>query len=68
MNVIEDGEGPHVHVWKAGTEYRVGLYKRTARLWTVGGMRATKAQQRAAEAHVQPHLAACWKEWKKWHG
>jgi hypothetical protein len=66
--VKEDGEGPHVHVYKAGTEFRVGLWRDTAWLWTTKGRPCTKAQGRAAETHVRRHLRECWREWKRWHG
>jgi hypothetical protein len=67
VNRKEDGEGPHVHVLKAGTEYRIGLTQGDARIWTTAGAPCTRAQRRAAEAYVRRHVDACWREWKRWH-
>lgn len=65
---VEDGEGPHVHVFKAGTQYRVGLSTDNASVWSTSGRPCTRAQRRAAEAHVRRYLKECWREWKRWHG
>ena len=64
VNRVEDQDGPHVHVYKAGVEYRISLI--TVRVLTSGGAGSTKAQGRAAERLVHEHIDECWKEWKKW--
>jgi hypothetical protein len=66
VNVLEDGEGPHAHVYKAGVEYRVRLLADDAKIMTVDG-KATKAQIRAAVKAVALHLPECWEEWNRWH-
>lgn len=68
VNILEDGEGPHVHVIKGGREYRVQLLETDAKLMTVGGReKATQAEARRVVRIVKEHLEACWTEWKKWH-
>jgi hypothetical protein len=50
VNIVEDGEAPHVHVIKGGREYRVRLLSDGAQLMTMGGReRTTKAEARRAE-------------------
>ena len=65
VNRVEDQDEPHVHVYKAGAEYRVSLT--TGRVLTSGGASSTKAQSREAERIVEEHIDECWEEWKKWH-
>jgi hypothetical protein len=49
VNIVEDGEGPHVHVVKGGREYRVQLLFEDARLMTMGGReKTTQAEARRA--------------------
>jgi hypothetical protein len=68
VNIVEDGEGPHVHVVKGGREYRVELLLEDARLMTMGGReKTTRAEARQAVEIVRNNLTACWMEWKKWH-
>jgi hypothetical protein len=68
VNIIEDGEGSHVHIVKGGREYRVQLLADDAKLMTMGGReKTTRAEARRAVAIVRDHLDACWTEWKKWH-
>lgn len=62
VNIVEDQDEPHVHVYKAGAEYRVSLV--TGRVLTSGGAGSTGAQARVAEHLVQEHIDQCWKEWK----
>lgn len=69
VNIVEDGDSPHVHVVKGGREYRVQLLNAGARLMTMGGReRTTQAEARRAVRIVVDHLHACWEEWKRWHG
>lgn len=64
----EDGEAPHVHVFKDGREYRVRLLDDGAELMTVGGHeKCTAAEARVAVQIVEAHLIECWIEWKSWH-
>jgi hypothetical protein len=66
VNIVEDRDEPHVHVYKGGLEYRVSLA--TCRIMTYGGSgKSTKAQGRRVERLVAEHLEACWTEWNKWH-
>lgn len=68
VNVVEDGDGPHVHVSKGGREYRVALAAAEARVISRGGReKTTNAEAREVEQIVECHLFACWREWKKWH-
>jgi hypothetical protein len=68
VNIVEDGEGAHVHVVKGGREYRVRLLPDDARLMTMGGReKVTRAEARRAVKIVHDNLAACWAEWRKWH-
>jgi len=63
VNIIEDQDGPHVHVFKAGVEYRISL--ETCKVLTYTG--GTKAQARAAERLIAERIDECWTEWNKWH-
>jgi hypothetical protein len=66
--MVEDGEGPHVHVVKGGREYRVRLLEDEVALMTFGGReKVTRAEACRAVAIVKANLAARWEEWKKWH-
>ena len=68
VNIVEDGEGPHVHVVKGGREYRVRLLRRDAELMTMGGReKVTRAEARRTVQIVRENLGACWAEWKRWH-
>ena len=68
INIVEDGEGPHVHVVKGGREYRVRLLHGDAELMTMGGReKGTRAEARRAVQIVRENLSACWAEWSKWH-
>jgi hypothetical protein len=68
VNIVEDGEGPHVHVIKGGREYRVLLLRDGARLMTMGGReKPTHAEARRAVHIVEENLSICWTEWRKWH-
>ena len=51
VNIVENGEGPHVHVVKGGREYRVRLLRDGARLMTMGGReKVTRAEARRPSA------------------
>ncbi len=64
----EDGDPPHVHVFKGGREYRVHLLDDGAALLTAGGREnCTAAEARVAVEIVAAHLIECWIEWKTWH-
>jgi hypothetical protein len=63
VNIIEDRDEPHVHVFKAGVEYRISLT--TCKVLTYNG--GTMAQARAAERLIAKHIDECWMEWKRWH-
>jgi len=68
VNIVEDGEGPHVHVVKGGREYRIRLHHGDVSLMTMGGReKTTRAEARRALQIVGDNLQACWAEWKKWH-
>ena len=68
INIIEDGDGPHVHVVKGGREYRVQLLRDGAKLLTMGGReKVTRAEARRAVQIVKANLSACWEEWNRWH-
>ena len=68
VHFVEDGEGPHVHVFKGGREYRIRLLSHAAVLMTDGGReKATAAEAREAVRIVEQHLLDCWREWLKWH-
>lgn len=68
VNIVEDGDGPHVHIVKGGREYRVQLLSNDAKLMTMGGReKTTRAEARRAVEIVRDNLVACWTEWKKWH-
>jgi hypothetical protein len=67
VNVVEDGDVPHVHVRKGGREYRVALLAGGAELLTMGGYeRTTRAEARVAVRIVKANLFACWREWRRW--
>jgi hypothetical protein len=68
VNIVEDGEGPHVHVVKGGREYRVRILHDDAQLMTMGGReKTTQTEARRAVRIVRENLEACWAEWNKWH-
>jgi hypothetical protein len=68
VNMVEDGDGPHVHIVKGGCEYRVQLLSEDAKLMTMGGReKTTRAEAGRAVEIVRNNLAVCWMEWKKWH-
>ncbi len=68
VNLIEDGDGPHVHVYKGGREYRVQLMSNGGKVLTSGGReRTTRSEARAALRVVIDNLDACWEEWRRWH-
>lgn len=64
VNREEDQDEPHVHVYKAGVEYRVSIV--TGKLMTRTG--GTKAQARDAVDLVNDHIDECRREWNRWHG
>ena len=68
VNIDEDGEGPHVHVFKGAREYRIRILGDGALLMTIGGHeKATRSEARRAVRIVEDHRDACWAEWSKWH-
>jgi hypothetical protein len=69
VHLREDGDGPHVHVFKGGRDYRVRLLPDGAELMTRGGREiAQRSEARIALAIVRKHLANCWEEWFGCHG
>jgi len=46
VNIVEDGDGPHVHVIKGRREYRVQLLLDDAKLMTMGGREKCWAEWR----------------------
>lgn len=64
----EDGDGPHVHVFKPGRVYRVRLLVGDAEYIDSAGERRTRSEIRMAVKIARDNLKACWREWLQCHG
>jgi len=65
---LEDGEGPHVHVFKGGRSYRVRLRDGCSELMDEAELHRFRSEARQAKVIVNEHLRECWEEWLRCHG